>query len=67
MQPALQGKAKDKVDLELKENRLTAGVIAAMDEDDLEKLYNYLLKVLEEEARLTPEKKAQLATHAMSS
>ena len=63
--PSLQGKAKEKVDLELEEHRLTAEVIASMDEESLEKLYKYLLGCLEEEAHLTAEKKAQLATQAM--
>ena len=63
--PSLQGKAKDKVDLELEENRLTPEVVAAMSEADLEKLYKYLMGCLEEEAHLTAEKKAQLATQAM--
>ena len=65
--PSLQGKAKEKVDLELEEHRLTAEVIASMDEESLEKLYKYLLGCLEEEAHLTAEKKAQLATTTMGS
>ena len=64
--PSLEGKAKDKVELELEEHRLTAEVIAGMSEEDLEKLYKYLLGCLEDEAHLTAEKKAQLATQAMS-
>ena len=64
--PALQGKAKDKVDLELEENRLTAKAIAIMDEESLERLYKYLIGCLEEEAHLTAEKRAQLATQAMA-
>ena len=62
----LQGKAKNKVELELEENRLTAEVIAGMGEADLEKLYRYLVGCLEEEANLTAEKRAQLATQAMA-
>ena len=64
--PSLQGKAKDKVDLELEEKRLTAEAVAALDEENLEKLYKYLLGCLESEAHLTAEKKAQLATQAMA-
>ena len=48
--PALRGRAKDKVDLELEENRLTAEAIAIMDEESLERLYKYLIRCLEEEA-----------------
>ena len=36
-----------------------------MDEESLAKLYKYLLGCLEEEAHLTAEKKAQLATQVM--
>ena len=36
-----------------------------MGEEDLEKLYKYLMGCLEEEAHLTAERKAQLATQAM--
>ena len=54
------------MDLELEENRLTAEAIAVMDEESLERLYKYLIVCLEEEAHLTAEKKAQLATQAMS-
>ena len=61
----MQGKAKDKVDLEFEENRLTPELIAGMGEEDLEKLYKYLMRCLGEEAHLTAEKKAQLATQAM--
>ena len=64
--PALQGRAKEKVDLELEENSIDAELIAGMDEEKLETLYKYLLGCLEEEAHLTAEKKAQLATQAMS-
>ena len=55
--PSLQGNAKDKVELELEENGLTAEIIAGMDESSLEKLYKYLLGCLEDEANLTAEKK----------
>merc|ERR1712217_563822 len=44
---------------------LTAEIIAGMSESDLEKLYKYLLGCLEDEAHLTAEKKAQLATQSM--
>ena len=64
--PSLQGRAKAKVDLELEENQLSAEAVASMDEESLERLYKYLLGCLEEEAHLTAEKKAQLATQAMS-
>ena len=37
-----------------------------MTEENLEKLYKYLLGCLEDEAHLTAEKKAQLATQAMN-
>ena len=36
--PALQGRAKEKVDLELEENQLDAESIAMMDEEKIEKL-----------------------------
>ena len=54
------------MDLELEENRLTAEAIAMMDEESLERLYKYLIGCLEEEAHLTAEKRAQLATQAMA-
>ena len=62
----MEGKAQAKVELELEENQLNAGAVAEMDEKTLGKLYRYLIGVLEDEAHLTPEKKAQLATQAMN-
>ena len=64
--PSLEGRAKAKVELELEAKQLSAEVIAAMSEEQLGKLYKYLLAILEEEAHLTAEKKAQLATQAMA-
>ena len=64
--PSLEGKARAKVELELEEHQLTAGVVAEMSEASLGKLDRYLIGVLEEEAHLTAEKKAQLATQAMN-
>ena len=64
--PSLEGKAQAKVELELEEHQLNAATVAEMDEIDLGKLYRYLIGVLEDEAHLTAEKKAQLATQAMN-
>ena len=64
--PALEGKAKAKVELLLEEHQLSAEAVAELDEESLGKLYKYLLAVLEEEAHLTAEKKAQLATQTMA-
>ena len=41
-------------------------IIAELGEEPLGKLYKYLIAILEEEAHLTAEKKAQLATQAMA-
>ena len=57
----MEGKAQAKVELELEENQLTAGVVADMDEKTLGKLYRYLIGVLEDEAHLTPEKKGPVS------
>ena len=45
---------------------MSAEAIAKLSEEQMGKLYNYLVAVLEEEAHLTAEKKAQLATQAMA-
>ena len=54
------------MELELEENSCDAEAIAEMTEETLGQLYKYLLGCLEDEAHLTAEKKAQLATQAMA-
>eukprot|EP00959_Pyramimonas_sp_CCMP1952_P290545 6077222-Pyramimonas_sp.AAC.1 len=63
--PAMDGRARETVELELEERGISPDTISKMSEPTLKNLYEYLIAVLEETVSLTPEKKAEIAMAAM--
>ena len=64
--PALEGRAKETVEVELERRGLTAHSISQFEEDDYKVLYEYLLAYLEKSVGLTTDKKAEISLQAMT-
>eukprot|EP00969_Alexandrium_andersonii_P204824 9052031-Alexandrium_andersonii.AAC.1 len=64
--PALEGPAKETVEVELERRNLTAEAISGLDEEGFRALFEYLLAYMERCVGLTPDKKAEIALAAMA-
>ena len=66
LRPALTGRAKTIVDLELEKRGIDPIKMAAFTEENYQHLYEYIVAYLEKRAGLTPEKKTEIALEKMA-
>ena len=64
--PALEGRARESVEVELERRSLTAEKIAEFSEEQYKVLYEYMIGYLERSVGLTVEKKAEIALAVMT-